>query len=38
MPQRNIFRYRDIADLSSGGIGGHYSKWPPISYVENVCM
>ena len=28
--QRKIFRYRDIADLSYGGNGGHFTKWPKI--------
>ena len=36
--QRNIFRYRDIADLSYGGNGGHFKKWLPMTTVDDVCI
>ena len=35
---RKILGYRDIADLSQGRNGSHFTKWLPMTYVDNVCM
>ena len=36
--QRKIFRYRDIADLSQGRNGGHFTQWLPMTTVDYVCI
>ena len=33
-----IFGYRDNADLSQDRNGGHFTKWLPMTSVDNVCM